>query len=292
MAARSSPSWKHLGFKVAVLAPILALGGIATASGAPKPPSCSNVPTSFVFMDPTAASPAIWDDGLGSYKDGAGGVSALIFYNNDCNGSRDARLDLSASTRTLTMQFPVAIPNSLIAGQGGPASFAGGVAFPTHDAFLIRNIVGHNTSGITPSEGTTQGVAATYYTKVTYPFTGPDGQGYRVMSFPDNTTCPAICVSGVNDVTDPLNNLPVQAAWAKVTYMPRDVSQPWSETNKDTWLVEGEVTTNEPPAPDAYYQRGTLWGPAPRHGKTTVMVHFGQYSMPYKILVTALAPMQ
>jgi hypothetical protein len=290
---------KHdsLGFKIAVLALVLTLGGLATASGAGKPTSCSNVPTTFQFMTPTAALPAIsqgTDDSnpaivnSSPYQDGFDGVSAPIFYNKDCNGSRDARLDLGASTRTLTMQFPTAIDGSII--QRGPASFAGNAAFQTHAVFLIRNIVGHNTPGITPSEGTTQGVAATYYTKVRSPFTGPDGQSYVLVFWPDYGTCPGTCVS-VTDSTGSFDNSPQQTAWAKVTYMPRDVSKPWSATNADSWFVEGEVVTTEPSPPAI---RSTLYGPdlPGPSGKTRGTVHYGQYSMPYKVLVTALAPLQ
>ncbi len=270
----------HLGFKITVLAMALALGGLQTASGA-KPGRCSDLPISVTFMATTAAPAALSNDlPTTAYQDGVGRVAAVIHYNMDCNGTRDATLNLGSSTRSLVMQFPNPIPGSIIVA--GPPSFAGGSAFATQNFINIRNIVGYNTPGITP------GVAATYYTKVTSSnIVGPDRNSYVLTLFPDNSTCPGICAS-TGDGTGPFHNSPVQAAWSKVTYTPRDTSQPWSLSNADSWLVDGEVTSNEPPATSNIYERATLF----LEGKNGSTTHYGQYSMPFKILVTALAPLQ
>ncbi|HEY6930838.1 MAG TPA: hypothetical protein VJA66_14260 [Thermoanaerobaculia bacterium] len=184
----------------------------------------------------------------------------------------------------MSMQFPNPISGSILVG--GPPSFAGGSAFAAQPFINIRNIVGHNTPGLTPSSGSTQGVAATYYTKVTFNYiVGPDRNSYLLTIFPDNATCPAICAS-TGDSTSPLHDSPVQAAWSQVTYTPRDVSQPWSLTNTDSWVVDGEGTSNEPPATSTTPERGTLY----LEGKRSP-THYGQYSMPFKVIVTALGPL-
>ncbi len=270
----------HSGFKIAVLAAALALGGLQTASGA-KPARCTDVPISVTFMGTTAAPAAISNDlPITAYQNGVDGVAAVIHYNMDCGGTRDATLNLGSSKRALVMQFPNAIPGSIIVA--GPPGFAGGSAFATQSFINIRNIVGYQTGGVTP------GVAATYYTKVTSSnIVGPDRNSYVLPLFPDNSTCPGICAS-TGDGTTSLHNSPVQAAWSKVTYTPRDTSQPWSLSNADSWLVDGEVTSNEPPATPNIYERATLFLEA-KNGSAT---HYGQYSMPFKILVTALAPLQ
>ena len=265
--------------RAAGLALVLALGGAAMASGA-RPSRCTDVPISVTFMATTATPAAISNDlPTTAYSDGVDGVSAVIHYNMSCDGTRDATLNLNTSKRAMVLQFPNPIAGSIIAG--GPPSFAGGSGFAVQNFLNIRNIVGYNTPGITP------GVAATYYTKITSSnIVGPDRNSYDLVIFPDNSTCPAIC-SSTNDGTTPLHNSPVQAAWAKVTYTPRDTSQPWSLTNADNWTVDGEVTTNEPPETSNIYERATLFLVG-RKGNT----HYGQYSMPFKILVTALAPLQ
>jgi hypothetical protein len=78
-------------------------------------------------------------------------------------------------------------------------------------------------------------------------------------------------------------NQPVETAWAKVSYTPRDPSQPWSTSNADHWIVDGELTTIS----DSVYERATLF----QLGKPGTQTHYGQYSMPFKILITALAPL-
>ena len=265
-------------FRVTGLAVALSLGALGVAFGA-KPGGCGDVPISVTFVAPAAASATISNDNPGlAYQNGVDGVAAVIHYNRDCSGTRDATLNLGSSTRTALLQFPDAIPGSILAG--GPPSFAGGGAFSTHFFINVRNVVGYQTPGITP------GVAATYYTKVTSSnIAGPDGNAYILTIFPDNATCPAVCAS-TTDGTTPLHNSPVQTAWSKVTYTPRDASQPWSLSNADTWVVDGEGSSNEPPATANILERATLYLDGRR-----AMTHYGQYSMPFEIVITALAPL-
>ena len=269
----------HPGLRVAVLAPVLAFGGLATASGA-KPHGCTNVPISWTFVATTTADAAIWNDiPTTAYQDGVTGVTAVIFFNNDCNGTRDAVLDLGgrSSTRTLSMKFPAPIAGSILAGQGLAPSFAGDAeGFQTKAGFNIHNILARNTPGIEP------GQPATFYTKFTDPFPGPDGKSYKLVRFPFNCPVSAICAYNGYDPysTDPFLNMPEEAAWVKVTYTPRNASgQPCTATNTtncDSWIVDGELD-----------QRSTLF----LKGKNGSQTHSGQYSMPFKIMITALAPL-
>jgi hypothetical protein len=268
---------KHdsLGFKIAVLALVLTLGGLGTAS-AGKPPHCSDVPISVTFLATTAAPAAIWNDLPDTvYQNGVDGVEALIHYNSGCDGTRDATLGLGSSTRTLVMKFPAVIPDSN--PQNTPPSFVAGAAFATKALFNVHNILGYPTFA--------PGVAATFYTKVTstFPIAIPGSRkstSYRLAIFPDTASCPAIfpeLCSPVSDAAVDLNwNSPEQAAWVKVTYTPG------SGPTYGTWLVEGEQL-----ATDGIYERATLVTATYPSAST-----YGQYSMPFKILITALAPLQ
>ena len=252
---------------------ILTLVGSTMAAGKPGGNNCANVPISMTFIATTSATAAIWnDDATKAYQNGVDGVEALIILDSDCNGSRDAVMGFGKrSTRKVWMKVPGAIPGSVI--QSGPASFAGGNAFLSKAHVNIRNITGYTV--ITP------GQAATYYTMASSTFPGPDGNSYQWGSIPDDYTCPtgATCVPNLHVLPLPANyNQPEQTAWVKVTYTPRNLSQSWSNGNTDKWLVEGEFST----ATDPEIQRDTLLFNG---------VHFGQYSMPFKILVTALAPL-
>jgi hypothetical protein len=256
---------KRLSFGICVF--ILTLGATAYAG---KPPAC-DVPISWSFMSTTAAPAAILnDDPTKAYVNGVDGVTNSVIQ---CE-THDATLGFTAnSNRRIWMKLPSAIPGSII--DGGPASFAGGNSFLTKTTFNIRNIIGYSVI--------TLGQAATYYTRASSRFTGPDGKAYQWVSLPDDNTCPAgaTCVPNFHIITLPSNiNLPEQAAWTKVTYMPRDPSQPWSTTNTDSWLVQGEFI-------DAFnvVERATLLFIGP-HSQT----HYGQYSLPFKVLITALAP--
>ena len=65
-------------------------------------------------------------------------------------------------------------------------------------------------------------------------------------------------------------------AWVKVTYTPRDPNSDWSPSNADKWLVEGTLTTETDPE----VERGTLQ-------LLSAGTHYGQYSMPFAILIVA-----
>jgi hypothetical protein len=130
------------------------------------------------------------------------------------------------------------------------------------------------------------GVAATFYTTVGSSFTGPDGQSYQLRFHPDTFACPsgAICAPDLEGSTNAADmNQPLETAWALVTYSPRDRTKPWSSSNTDQWIVDGETLT------DGVYERATLFF----NGRNccTTQTHYGQYSMPFKILIVALAPL-
>jgi hypothetical protein len=238
---------------------------------------CSDVPVTMTFVAPATGTAALSnDDPSKVYQNGVDGIAnEVIHFNNDCNGSRDATIKWGngpKAKRKLRLQFPNAVPGSLI--QGGPPSFAGGASFLSFGFLNIRNLTGYTV--IQP------GVAATYYTRATFNYiTGPDGASYRLSFYPDDYACPTgqVCVPDFtgDPGNSPIKNQPVETAWVKITYVPRDMSQPWSSTNTDEWIVEGTLTTAEDPV----IQRGTL---ILNDGSFT---HYGQYSMPFKILITA-----
>src|SRR4029450_13943588 len=73
----------HAGFKIAVLAPMLMLGGLATAFGA-KPTPCTAMPgtTTITDVDRAGSAFTIASDGLGSYLNGVDYVGSIL----TCNG--------------------------------------------------------------------------------------------------------------------------------------------------------------------------------------------------------------
>ena len=171
--------------------------------------------------------------------------------------------------RSLRVQIPSAIPGSMI--EGGPVPFAGGDSFLVQGQMVVRNILGLTV--LTP------GQPATFYTRASGTFVATDGKKYQWASLPDGSTCPGDlpCVpdftpGGYHATT----NQPEQTAWVKVTFTPR------SATNPDQWLVEGLFVdaTN-------VTQRSTMMKLA--NGQPAV--HQGQYSLPFKIQITALCPL-
>jgi hypothetical protein len=263
----------------AAIAAVFVVGnGLSNRTAAAKPGSCTDVPLSMTFVATTAVPAAFWNDLANSaYQNGVDGVSSVIHYNSDCNGTRDATLTLNRSRRTLWMQYPPAVPGSIIVS--GPVPFAGGAAFATQAHIVVHNILGRTV--LAP------GIAATFYTKVGSMFPGPDGKNYRLHFLPDDFACPqgAICVPNLEGNNGPPDtNQPVEAAWTAVTYTPRDRTQPWSLANADRWVVDGEMTS----ASDPVFQRATLL----LEGAHFTYTHEGQYSMPFKILITALAALQ
>lgn len=255
----------HPGFKIAVLTPILALGGLATASGA-KPPSCTDVPISWTFVpttNPAAPAAILNDDPDRVYQNGVDGVFNTVIH--ICSGTGDATLGLQRSLRKLRMKFPAPIPSSVI--QSAPP-FGEGAEFTTKAFVNVRNILG---SGLL-----VPGSPATFYTKVTSQFSVGKGGGYRLAFYPDNTTCPVLnSCAPVANYYDPIVNLPVQTAWVQVIYTPAANGSP------DSWIVNGELIGT-----DSVYQRATLLS-----ADSPLADHFGQYSMPFRILITALAPL-
>jgi hypothetical protein len=254
----------------------LVVGSLSHPTEAAKPAACIDVPLSMTFVPTTAAPAAIWNDLANSaYQNGVDGVSAVIHYNKDCNGTRDATLTLNGSRRTLWMQYPSALPGSIIVS--GPPSFAGGAPFSTQAHIAVHNILGRTV--LAP------GVAATFYTKVGSMFSAPNGKNYRLRFMPDDFVCPegATCVPNLENSTSnpPDTNQPVETAWAAIAYTPRDAAQPWSLANTDRWVVDGEMTSAADPA----YQRAALF----LEGAHFTFTHQGQYSMPFKMLITALA---
>jgi hypothetical protein len=268
----SRQSWL---MSVAVSAVLLVGTSLNDRIKAAKVSGCSDVPLSMTFVATTAAAAAIWNDvPTAAYQNGVDGVSSVIHYNKDCNGTRDATLTLYRSRRTLWMQYPNPLPESTIVS--GPPAFAGGAAFTTQAHINVYNILGRG-SALSP------GIAATFYTKVGSGFSGPDGKNYRLRFMPDDFTCPqgAICVPTQDHTDAPDSNQPVETAWAAVTYTPRNPAQPWSLGNADSWVVDGELTSPSDPV----YQRATLL----HEGAHFTFTHQGQFSMPFKILITALA---
>jgi hypothetical protein len=221
-------------------------------------------------MDPVSAPAAFLSDGRGAYKQGVDGVSNAEIK---IGGTNDALIHFPGAgrrgtDRAIKIKISNAIAGSII--QYGPASFAGGSSFLTSGQFGIRNILGYPV--LTP------GQPATFYTKATGNFVAPNNVTYRFGSSPDDFTCPsgATCVPNLYGAT--ISNQPEETAWIKVTYMPRNTSQPYSSTNADQWLVEGEFLDG-----GGIIQRMTL--------EDSNGGHYGQYSMPFKILITALCPL-
>lgn len=270
---------KRFAFAICVL--ILTMAGNVHAA---KPPgtgnSCNNVPITVTFT-PFPGS-AINNDISQVYQEGVDGIgNTVIHYNNDCNGSRDATMSLPTTgkkaKRKVSFQFPAAVPGSLIAN--GAPSFAGGSAFLTPVFMNIRNITGN---GFIP-----QGVPSVYYTKMIFQFDAPDGGNYRLVFDPDQASeCPAGAICNTNLASpDPVSkNQPVQTAWVKVTYTPApNPGQPYDATNNfDSWVVDGNLTSSTNPS-DPTIERGTLLGPVGSGN------HYGQYSMPFQILIKAKA---
>jgi hypothetical protein len=254
---------------------ILAVAGSVYA-GKPTP-GCSDVPITVTFLA-TVPQAAISNDINEVYQGGVDGVdNTQIHFGNDCNGSRDATLLPSNAgrkkprIRQFQLQVPNAIAGSILSGQAGQPTFAGGPSFLSPGFLNIRNILGYTlvVPPVYPS-------VATYYTRMTVQFIGPtDGNSYRLLFYPDDMgTCPVpgSCVPDRTGTFDPpsLRNNPQTAAWVKVTWTPRN---PADSNSRDQWDVEGISNINNDVV-------GTLLD---SNG-----VHYGQYSMPFSIRIRAL----
>jgi hypothetical protein len=261
--------------QIVVLVFILSLAGSVFAG---KPSSnCVDVPISWEFLGDESGPEAILSDGAGPYSQGINGVgNSVIHAAGNCAGSaqtsKDGTLAFSrTSTRKLRIKMGTHIDGSII--ESGPVPFENS-DFLTKGFLNIRNLIGY------PSVVT--GQAAVYYTKASGQFPAPNASknedSYHWVSIPDDYTCPAgeTCVPNFTPTPYPANsNQPLETAWVKVTYMPRNLALPWSLSNTDKWLVEGETILPE----DSIIQPVTFLHPN----------HNGQYSFPFKILVTALA---
>lgn len=250
---------------------------ISAHAGKPGGTSC-DVPISWIFeaTGSESAPAALTDDGKGAYKGGVDGIFNSVIHG--CWGSYDATLGLNKTRkRSIKMKFPNAIPDTNI--EASSPSFAGGNEIVANPFMNVRNITGFGYP-VTPG--------VPFYTKMSLGFKGPDAVDYELAFLPFDGMCPTndglICVdSKTNDLGSANQNAPVTAAWVKVTYLPRNFGQPWSETNTDQWIVEGLFTeATDPPI----IQRGTLLSQDVHN-----YVHRGQYSMPFRIRITALAPL-
>lgn len=254
---------------------------VAVDANAGKPPqnNCANVPISVAFI-PSSIS-AITSDNGNVYQDGIDGLSnTVIHFQSDCNGSHDATMDMPTTgkkvKRKVSFQFPAAIPGTNI---DQPSPFAPATAFLTPVWMNIRNITGKGFN--VPLDQLT-----VYYTRMILEFKAPiDGNTYRLVFDPDSAAeCPVGMPCNTNfGGPDPLSrNSPVQTAFVKVTHTPPpNLNGDWSPTNAHTWLVEGNLMSSSDPL-DPTIERGTLVGPVGSN------LHFGQYSMPFVILITAL----
>lgn len=247
--------------KILMVFLMIGIGANVYAAKRPGGPGCSDVPVSWAFVD----GYSVTSDGKGEYKHKADGVFNTVIHYDNCDGSRDATLGLFRSKRSVSIQIPTPINGSNI--ENPSPTFSGGASFVAKPFFNVRNLVGYPV--------VTTGVAATYYTKMSFGFEAPDRNDYNVAHLPDDFACPIglTCVDSLtNEVGSANQNQPVQMAWVKVTYMPRDLTQDWSLNNTDKWLVEGLITD------------GTVRATLISNGQ-----HFGQYHMPFQILITALA---
>ena len=140
----------------------------------------------------------------------------------------------------------------------------------------VRNILLAGTGeAITSTSGPT-----VFYTRMAMIFSAPDGNTYRLDFHPDDSVCPGdlACSPDKDPPTYAQLNLPNETSWAKVTFTPATTN------SAATWLVDGELTD----MPSGALERATLALVKP----SGAIVQEGQYSMPFRILITALGPLQ
>jgi hypothetical protein len=225
---------------------------------------CTDIPISWTFENSTTTGipSAITGDGKRpDYREGVDGVfNSKIhrIYGQSCDGTRDATLGLSKSKRTVSVSFSGIDGTDTVQGQFPDFN---GTTLAIQPFFNIANIMGYGHS-----------VGSTYYTKMGFGFNAPGDRktSYQVWFFPFDWQCP----EGFDCITrdQPTANLndPVAAAWVRINYIPA------SGTTPDQWIAEGEFS-------DPEIQRGTLLANS---------IHRGQFSMPFRIRITALAPLQ
>lgn len=214
-------------------------------------PVC-DVPISWEFVDLSAGDPgAIRNDIPGKpYKDGELGVynSNIHFCGGPPGGSRDATMYIRQSKRTVWFEFPNSLSNQSPPFGTSPFASAVGIRIPNITAYGVP------------------GNPTTFYSRIDFGFTGPDGNLYNLWFWPDDSECPGDfpCVQDrLGEVPPDGLNIPVTTAWVKITY-----------TAPDRWDVEGTLTSDDVFQPGSLYTKGT---------------NKGQYSMPFKIMIKALA---
>ena len=247
--------------KITVCLFILVIASAAYAAG--KPPKCTDIPISWTFENTTtsAYASAITGDGNGAYADGSD-TPAVIHLNSDCNGSRDATLNLLRAARSVNIRFD-AINGTDI---DGPFPAFAGQTKSVKPFFNVRNILAYRYS-----------VGTTFYTKMSVSGfkVSSNRSDYNVAFLPfDGQNCPdpsgLTCIDSITyDGAGSNQNDPEPAAWVKVTFIAASGGSP------DQWIVEGEFS-------DPEIQRGTLFSSG---------IHSGQFSMPFRIRITALAPL-
>ena len=260
--------------KVAMLAALAAFFSVPALPAQPN--KCTDIPISYTFLSTSVATAAIWNDNPSKpYQNGVDGVANTVIHR--CSGTYDATMELGRSKRSVWTQLPAPLAGSVIVA--GPPSFAGGAAFQTQPFFNVRNVL--NSGSITSTSPATD-----FYTRmVVNSFSAPDRNSYGLYFHPDDGACPGElpCAPDLDAPSYPDMNLPVEASWVKVHFMPPpNPTQPWSTSNTAKWLLDGEMLD----AASGSYQRGTLYLIAPGGVRT----HEGQYSMPFQILITALGP--
>jgi hypothetical protein len=245
---------KKISGKVCFWFILVSVSCFAINAFAAKP--CSDVRISWTFLGTVGDySSAITDDGKGEYRGGADGVFNSVIHN--CFGSWDATLGLNKSKRTLFMTFsPIPGTDNV---EGSFPTFAG-QTIPTKPFINIANITGNGYP-----------VGTTYYTKmgmwyIKAPGDNRTSYGLDFLPYDSDPRCPftdGICVFRPAEVS-PYQNTPVAAAWVRVSYVA-----------PNQWIVEGAYS-------DPEIQRATLFGDG---------IHRGQFSMPFRILITALDPL-
>ncbi len=198
-----------------------------------------------------------------TYQDGVDGVSARI---NISSGTFDATVILLTSKhRTIRFTFPNAQPDSSLTG--GYPTWAPGV-FQAKAFFNVRNILHGRNFGKT-----------TFSTRMAWQFDAPDGVLYRLRFMPPDTDAPDLHTPDI----PPGVNEPQQTSFVVVTDHPGNCGTvlPGEAIVYDQWDVTATV-----PNIDGVLQLGTVHKMAVR--PKDVDVHYGQFSMPYKLVLEAL----
>jgi hypothetical protein len=237
-------------------ASVLVAAGIAEAQ---KPPKCSDIPISVQVLEFDADGDgdndsALFGDSKGpTYTDGVDGVTNTAIY--VCSGTYDATMrlgPLTRSKRSLGFAFPEPNAGSVVYG---PAPEWAGTAFLAKPFMNIRNILWGRMQAVPQLMFTTR-IGFSY-------ISGPADKATYKLQF-----APTGVQSGVPG--NPAANDPDETTAATVQDIPGDCRN--GGTTLDTWIV-----TVNPPAVGALM----------RDLSNGAEIHSGQYSMPFKLLITA-----